>query len=527
MRFKIEKTKSGWRLPEMDPPLELSQKDYPTENAVRLWLGSTPGQEYMSYRTGRVALAKKVKTIHHRAAFAEDEVGKEPEAPVTEPTGDQPGKPADPEAPKPAESMEGFMERVNAAIMSRGWNAFENPDAQWDFMVTETFTDFVIVQDFKTSKTYKLSVTDSGEAVTLGEPEEYEVTYTKSGGGDDDKPKDDDGADDKPEEGEPDTAKMSRSKVRIRGKAVVLSSKGKDTKGNPKYEMLLCQSGETDDGRYVTDDCVRNAVAAGLWDGVRSYLSHPDPDTGKRTSEIACALVVPKTVRAENNDTGNVDAIADVVVFNTQDGKDVAEALDMGLEYGVAVIGTSVFSESAFKRRGEINGKNYETIVEKFEHIDAQDFVDDPAFSRAIARGRVAASLNGNGDELTMTEREELVELRKKTAQLQREKDVAAELAKSGLDEEDQSILEPLLLKQDDADVRKSMIALQRRNMLRSGKRAALSGGPQDGDGGSDDEPNYAPDLKAALDKNAKAFGIKPETLAKVRRKRSGQTAEA
>jgi len=521
MRFKIEKTKTGWRLPELDPPLELSQKDYPSENAVRLWLDSTSGQTYMNYRTGRVALAKKVKTIHHLAAFAEETVGKEPEPPETEPTGEQPGKPADPEAPKPNESMEGFMERVNAAIMARGWNAFENPDAQWDFMVTETFTDFVIVQDFKTSKSYKVSVTDSGETVTLGEPEEYEVTYTKSGTGDD-KPKEGAAGDDK-EPSESEVAKMSRSKVRIRGKAVVLSSKGKDTKGNPKYEMILCQSGETDDGRYVTDNCVRDAVAAGLWDGARSYLSHPDPDTGKRTSEIACALVIPKTVRAENNSDGNVDVIADVVVFNTQDGKDVAEALDMGLEYGVAVIGTSVFSESAFKRRGEIDGKNYETIIEKFERIDAQDFVDDPAFSRAIARGRVAASLNGNGDELTMTEREELEALRKKTAQLQREKDVAAELAKSGLDQEDQGILEPLLLKQDDAGVRKALIALQRRNMLRSGKRVTLSGGPQDGDGSTDDEPSYTPDLKAVLDKNAKTFGIKPETLAKVRQKRHGQ----
>ena len=532
MRFKIEKTKAGWRLPEMNPPLELSNKEYPTMESVRLWLDSTPGKQYLGYRTERVALAKKVKQIHHRAAFQEDAVGKEeppPEEPKGDAAGNDPGKAADPDAPKPSESMEEFMERVNAAIMARGWNGFETPDAPYDFMVTETFTDFVIVQDFKTSKTYKLSVTDTGEAVTLGEPEEYEVTYTKSGDGGEPVAEPAEGGE--PEAEPMAAARLSKTKVRIRGKAVVLSSKGKDSKGNPKYEMLLCQSGETDDGRFVTDDCIRGAVAAGLWDGARSYLSHPDPDTGKRTSEIACALVVPKTVRTENNSGGSLDVVAEVVVFNTTDGKNVAEALDMGLEYGVAVIGTSVFSESAFKRRGEINGKEYE-IIEKFERIDAQDFVDDPAFSRAIARGKVAASLNGNGDELTMTEREELEKLRGETAKqksdlaaLQREKDVKAELAKSGLDEEDQSILEPILLKTDDAAVRGSMIALQRRNMLKGGKRVGLSGGPQDSNGGTDEEPSCSPDVKAELDKNAATFGIKPETLAKVRAKRRGGVA--
>lgn len=422
------------------------------------------------------------------------------------------------------------MERVNAAIMARGWNAFENPEAQYDFMVTETFNDFVIVEDFKTSKTYKLAVTDTGESVTLGEPEEYEVTYTKSGG--DTEPPAEPAAEPSADE-EPKPEQMSRTKVRIRGKAVVLSSKGKDSQGNPKYEMLLCQSGETDDGREVSVNCIRGAVVAGLWDGARSYLSHPDPDTGKRTSELACALVVPGTVRAESNGNGGLDAIGTVVVFGTADGKDVAESLDMSLEYKVPVIGTSVYSESAFKRRETVNGKERE-IIERFDHIDAQDFVSDPAFSRAIARGRVAASRNSNnnGDDLTMSQMEELEDLRKrvpglknKLATMQRERDVKAELAKSGLDEEDQSILEPILLKTDDAAVRGSMIALQRRNMLKGGKRVGLSGGPQDGDGGQDEEPNYSPDVKTELDKNAATFGIKPETLAKVRAKRRGVTA--
>ncbi|MEW5875815.1 MAG: hypothetical protein AB1752_11630 [Candidatus Zixiibacteriota bacterium] len=514
----VERTKEGWRVSHFEPPLVLSAERFPTEKAVRLWLDSTEGKAFADYRVGRIALAKKVTPIHRRVAFEEGMAG----------------APENPEAPKPSESMEGLMDRVWSAMRAKGWNAWDNPGATFDFGVLETYTDFIIAQDYKTQETYKIAFTDDGTSVTFGDPEEYEVTYQKVEGGD--------GGDTEPTPEptpDPDAMQMSRCKVRIKGKAIVLSKKGEDSKGNPKYEMLLCQSGETEDGRFVTDNCIRDAVAAGLWDGARSYLSHPDPDTGKRTSEIACALVVPGTVRAEKNPGNGLDAIGTVVVFNTIDGKDVAEALDMGLEYKVPVIGTSVFSESAFKRRGEANGKEYSEIIERFERIDAQDFVDDPAFSRAVARGRVAASRNGNGDELTMDEKqkyeERIAALEKqnkenadKLVSLQREKDVKAELAASGLDQETQDILEPILLENPNPKNRAATIALQRHNMLKNAKRSNPGGGPQDGGNGSDDdadEPNLPPDAKAALDRNAKNAGIKPEFLKLARQKR-GQRAE-
>jgi len=402
-------------------------------------------------------------------------------------------------------------------------------------MITETFTDFVIVEDFKTSKTYKLSVTDTGETVTLGEPEEYEVTYTKSGEGGEPTAEPAGG-------GEPEAEPMAAarlSRTRIKSSGVVLG-KRKDSKGRPIYKMLLCKAGFTDDPviegklrRHVHEDMITDAVSRGVWDGVRMNYEHPNPETGERQSRKAVGGVLPGTVQLSTAKDGQKAAVGECVILNTSEGKDVQELLDATLELGIPFAGTSVFSEQAALRRETIDGYESDSIM-RLETIEAQDVVGDAAFLEAGPLEKVAASKNKptNGDELTMTEREELEKLRGETAKqksdlaaLQRDKDVKAELAKSGLDEEDQGILEPILLKTDDAAVRGSMIALQRRNMLKSGKRVGLSGGPQDGDGGPDDEPNYSPDVKAELDKNAETFKIKPETLAKVRAKRRGVTA--
>lgn len=525
---KIEKTNTGWRVSHFDPPLELSAKRFPTENAVRLWLDSTEGQAFAAYRVGAVALRKATNVIHRRVAFAEG----------------MPGMPADPIAPKEEESFEAVSSRIYAAINAKGWNGWENPDAPFDFGIRETYTDFVLAQDYKTQKTYKIPFTDSGETVTLGEPEEYEVTYQPAEGGETPPPETAPAPEPAPEAA---PAAMSMTRTRIKCQGAVLSVR-KDDKGRSIYKMRLCKSGFTDDPiiegrprRYVTELCLSDAVSRGVWDSAKMYYDHPDPETGERLSRKAVGGVLPGSTTLGVMKDGRKEVIGECVILNTVEGRDTQELLDATLDFGIPFAGTSVFSEKARLSRGEMEGFDSE-IIGGLTAIDAQDVVPDPAFIDALPLGKVAASRDKsqNGDELTMTEREELDKLRKeakdqssKLATLQREKDVKAELAAGGLDQETNDIMEPILMSVENPQTRKSMIALQRRNMLSHGKRSNTGGGPQDGGSGTDDdadEPNLTPEAKAALERNAKIAGIKPEFLKlarEKRRQRAGQTVGA
>lgn len=95
-----------------------------------------------------------------------------------------------------------------------------------------------------------------------------------------------------------------------------------------------------------------------------------------------------------------------------------------------------------------------------------------------------------------------------------REKEVDGLIAASGVPKEEFASLRVILLKTDDADVRKALVEEKRTTYFKSLKRTP--GGPQ-GDGGSDPTTELSPEMQTEMTKVVTRHGLSKEHLEKAR----------
>jgi hypothetical protein len=432
-----------------------------------------------------------------------------------------PGQPADPENPKEAEGMDHFRGLVDAALDAAGWDIFTAPNPPYDFLIQELFADAAICVDTLTGKYFKVPITMDGDAVLLGQPEEYDITFTPA-----DAAPTVDGSE---PVAEPITANRKFRAAAPRGATILKCQAG--TK-RPTYEITLTQSGWSADGRYITEAALEDAIARKLFDGVPCFYNHAPEDGGLRP-DVPAGFVKPGTVKAEKNKAGGIDVVGAVALLGTDIGNDMQEVLDASLEIGTPLLGNSIYSKEAAVYVGEMDGRRGQ-IATKFITMNAVDFVDGAAYPRSHVTKKLAAAMQPRKDELTMDEKTELTTLRASAQEnatkmaaldienkrLKLERDVDLELQASGLPADEQGVQRPLLMKMDDKDVRAAHIALCRKVYL---KQAPAGGAAVGTDGGTAPAARTIdPEVQAVLDANAKAAGIKPEFLARARAKRSG-----
>jgi len=424
-----------------------------------------------------------------------------------------PGQAADPENPKASEGMENFRIQVQSALDAAGWTIFGSMEPEWDFAIMELFTDSTIVMDMTSGEYYRIGLSLGGDKVVLGEPEKYDVTFTPS-----DSPAADAGTPGATAVPEPVPAAASNQHTKFRSHGAPIVFKAIAGEKRPTYEVLIVQSGWTKDGRYMTAESLRDAVAAGLFDRAPMYWQHAPDWPGPKRPGVVCGYIKAGSVRLQENQAGGVDVFGHAVLLNTNIGGDIKEVVDASLESGRPLVGVSIFSKSATQTQGKIENRDG-LIITHFDSIDAVDFVEDPAYPRAGITQRVAASATkGN---LTMDEKLELERLRKSEAELsakikrmELETEVDKSLGDSGLPEDRCKLLRPILLSIDNKDVRTASLEMSKQDYWRAAKGSTKPGGATDTTTPATARPLRA-DVQEAVNKAAKAAGITPEQLAK------------
>jgi len=440
-----------------------------------------------------------------------------------------PGSPADPEEPKASEGMEAFRNQVYNAILARGWNVWDNPAAQHDFIITELFDSSVIVQDTMNSKFYRLLITvgANGEVV-LGEPEEYDITFTPAADGT------------SPPEETTIATEVSRLRTERRDLALSAVAEEKNV-----YRILICNSGfarrYSKHGQlYMPPETLVDAVKAGRFDAGRCFWEHPNEnrdETGEpKRARLVFAYIMPKSAEVVPNLAGGVDVFGKVKVISTAMGQDLKAILDEQIELGVALVENSIFSQNVTMSRGEMDGRSALICQKINERIDV-DFVDQAAFPRSSVKARLAASaqLHPTKGSLTMDEKQELEKLRKRVSELETSittltanadtdkkradrLELAAavdkEVADSGLPPDDQALVKPILMAIADPDLRKAQLELSKRAFWGKAKRGPVAGASGT-DAGTGTPNELRADVQDMVNRAAKTAGIKPEVLAK------------
>uniref|UniRef100_A0A6M3JD17 Uncharacterized protein n=1 Tax=viral metagenome TaxID=1070528 RepID=A0A6M3JD17_9ZZZZ len=416
-----------------------------------------------------------------------------------------PGEIEDPDAPKFSEGMETFRIEVQKAIDEKGWSVFTSMDPAYDFVIQELWPDRVLVIDTLTGGYFSLRVgLGSDGTVTLADPVPAEITVSV------------------PDTADPVPAAASTSPVlRNTGTQALVASRqgGEPGKGTALYRVLLCQGGWTRDQRYITDDCLREAVTLGKFDGAKCWYGHPEPQADGRRSRLAVGFVKPGTVTIEKNRAGHVDIWGDVALMRST-GAEIQEFLDQSLEIGVPLLGASVYCPATENSYQNIDGRQAQVFTKFLSEKVAVDFVDDPAFPRARATERLAASATDyTGDQLTMDEKKRLEKAERENAELKaeallrkRETLVNAELAATGWPAEFIAAQKPVLLEIEKAPVRAAHIATM--NMV-LGKKTGIRTGATAGatDSGISGDSRLSPAMQAQLAKISKSRGWKPEAL--------------
>lgn len=459
-----------------------------------------------------------------------------------------PGVPDDPEAPKASEGMEAFRTKVYAAIDARGWNQWVNYEAPYNFVITELYDSSAICQDTLTARFYKLPITvgDDGE-VTLGDPEEYDITYTPADGP----------APATEVEAVVTTGADSRARLRSRSMPARLDA----VDGKPGvYDMLICNSGFAKkwavvNGKklqmYITPESLVDAVNEGRFDGGRCFWRHPDAnyeqDGKPKRERLLSGYIVPKSVRIVKNLAGGVDVRGHYDTIGTPDGLGIkaviekqAELRKVGLD--ITLIENSIFSEDATWEVGAVEGVDALKLAKLNRRVDV-DFVDEGAVPRSSVTGRVAAQASPKPPKegsLTMDEKKILLDLqatvgklttsvealtasaeseKKRADGLALEMAVDADLAKSGIKKDDWPIVKPILMGIADPALRTAQLELTKRVFLSTASANSNGGanGTDNGDSGADKtspKPLRA-DVQAAVDAALKTAGVKPEIAKK------------
>jgi len=401
-----------------------------------------------------------------------------------------PGVPDDPEAPKLAEGVVHLEGEILKAIDGKGWSYFVSMEPDFDFVIediwiTEGEPTRVLVLDTLTGKYFSLLVAMNEDGtVALGDPTPADITISIP-------------------EGEKEVAPIAAANVatvdKLRtGGTMALVQKTDVPKGTtPLYRVLLCSGGWTKDLRFITDDCLREAVSLGKFDGAKCWYNHPEPGTGGARDRLAVGFVKPGSVTIETNKAGHVDVWGDIALMRST-GTQIQEFLDQSLEIGVPLLGASVYCRETENHQGQIDGRPAQIFTRLISEKVAVDFVDDPAFPRAVATEKLAASAvtSSAEGELTVNEKERLAQLEAENAELKakekkrsalaaRAKNVDAELKETGWPEEFAATQRPILLSIEDKNVRAAQIATM--NLLLGRKAPVTSGrtnGPTDLGGG-------------------------------------------
>jgi len=477
---------------------------FPDDTAAKQWVDDNNVKAWAQRKAEHEALYLGTQIKYHDTPFTA-EAG-------------APGQAIDPENPKASEGMENFKMQVQAALDAAGWTIFGSMEPKWDFCIMELFTDSAIVMDMMSGEYYRIGLSLESDNVTLGEPEKYDITFTPS-----------DGPAQEPAEGDPEkqtqegpgpamAAAEVKQQTKFRSHGAPIVFKAVEGEKRPTYEVLIVQSGWTKDGRYMTAESLRDAVAAGMFDRAPMYWQHAPDEPGPKRPGVVCGYIKAGSVRLQENQAGGVDVFGHAVLLNTNIGGDIKEVVDASLESGRPLVGVSIFSKSATQTQGKIENRDG-LIITHFDSIDAVDFVEDPAYPRAGITQRVAASATkGN---LTMDEKLELERLRKsevelsaKIRRMETETEVDKSLGESGLPEDRCKLLRPILLSIDSADVRTASLEMSKQDYWRAAKGSTKPGGANDTTTLPTARPLRA-DVQEAVNTAAKAAGITPEQLAK------------
>lgn len=489
------------------------------EESAQEWASSNEFQAHLQRRREHIAMSNANDVRCYDMALADAVAGD-----------GTPGSPENPAAPLASEGMEDFRGKVITALDARGWTIFGSMNPPYDFIVQELYNDFAIVIDALTGKYYKLAVMQDDEGlVTLGEPEEYDIAFVPADEGVPAPPEPEPAAGDDDSKEPPAMAASSNSRMRFVSKGSLVLRRVAGEKW-PTFEVCIAQTGWSADARYLPISTAEDAVKRKVFDGVACNIEHPDKRTGRRPGLLACGFVRAGSVHLEKNLAGGFDLMANVSLLDTEQGHEVTANLDMALETGKPNLGCSLFSkDGAWLYEGDIDGRSA-LIIGRIDKLDAVDFVDSPAFPRAVPRRRLAAEKDkptNQGGVLTMQEREELTRLRaenteqrKKLLDLEREKAVDVELGRSDLPDDEKAVLRPILCAIEQPNLRTAQLALHARTYWRSVKpeNRPNSGKATDNKGQENEPEPLRADVQEKVDAAAKAVGLSKEDLAKARK---------
>ena len=343
-----------------------------------------------------------------------------------------PGHPADSEEPKASEGFNTFRDKVQECITGEGWDVLgSNPAPPWDFIIQEIYTDCVICVDLLSGEYYRIPLTiDGAGAVTLADPEQYDLTYTPAQAAPTQEPV----SEEKNFTAAARATVMNPSLLFRPVKARLNQDSGEKL---PAYDVLLMSSGWTSDGRYFPIEVVQNAVAKKLFDGKPCYFLHQqddDDDSVGGRPEFPCGMIKTGSVRAIKNDAGEYDVIGTVVMMETDVGKNVNAFIRGCMATGSKELHNS---PTLLCQGGPATVDGREALrYDSIEEVVSVDFLYNPAFPRTGVLQSVAAAKQekpvSDIKELNVDEKQELAELRAKNAELTKANaDLAAQTARA------------------------------------------------------------------------------------------------
>jgi len=429
---------------------------------------------------------------------------------------------APPAEMKDSESVTSLEETIMAQFRERGWawasEISGEQSLEYDFMIEAHFPEqkAVIVVDFITGKYYSVSYSGEGDAITVADPQETDLIFEPAGA-----PK---------PEAQPEPAPAQAARMRGHGSLGRLGDqKPPAWASDPEaFPLLALTSGWTGDipkdnqpKRWIDPAGVQDAFDRKLLNNANCYWQHSENQAMETRPVVPFGYAIPGSDILKANTSGGLDYWVDVKTYDNTPGRDIKPILQRSKDENKPQTKSSLVFDVE-REFGEVDGRPAE-IYRKFTAIYAIDFMDNAAMDRTGVRA--AASRSTAEGELTMGDKEELERLRLKVAEdadtvkqatlAVREKEVDGLIAASGVPREEFASLRVILLKTDDADVRKALAEEKRTTYFKSLKRTP--GGPQ-GDGGNDDPATeLSPEMRADMAKVVTRHGLTKEHLEKAR----------
>lgn len=428
---------------------------------------------------------------------------------------------APPAEMKDSECVTSLEETIMAQFRERGWawapEVSGEQSLEYDFMIEAHFPEqkAIIVVDFITGKYYSVSYSGEGDAIAVADPQETDLIFEPAGAA-------------KPEP-KPEPAPAQAARTRGHGSLGRLGDQQPPAWAtDPEaFPLLALTSGWTGDipkdnqpKRWIDPDAVQDAFDRKLLSDLPCYWQHPEDLVMERRPDVPFGYAIPRSDILKTNTAGGLDYWVYVKAYDNTPGRDVKPILQRSKDENKPQTRNSLVFDVE-REFTEVDGRPAEAY-RKFTAIYAIDFMDNAAMPRTGVRA--AASRSTAEGELTMGDKEELERLRlqvkedaetvKRATLAVREKEVDGLIAASGVPKEEFASLRVILLKTDDADVRKALVEEKRTTYFKSLKRTP--GGPQ-GDGGSDPTTELSPEMQTEMTKVVTRHGLSKEHLEKAR----------